>query len=69
MKIVFDTTTMQVGCAIIQAMYGGIDNDQLSEFPTESWLLAPNDTMGVYEITPKELAQLVQKVKQHYGKQ
>ena len=69
MRIVFDTTTMQVGCALLQAQYGALDNEHLHLFPTDGWLLAPNSTMGVYEVTEAQLQFLIRKVKEAHGKQ
>lgn len=60
MKVVFDTTTMQVGCALIQAQYGALDNEHLHLFPTETWFLTPTDTMGVYPVTEAQLEKLIQ---------
>lgn len=67
MRIVFDTETKQVGCALLQAMYGGIDNETLSRFPTRGWLLAPSNTMGVYEVNEAQLQYLIRIVKEEYG--
>lgn len=68
MKIVFDTETKQVGCALLQSMYGGIDNETLSKFPTRGWLLSPSSTMGVYEITSEaQLQYLIRIVTEEWG--
>ncbi len=68
MKIVFDTETKQVGCALLQKQYDALPNEYLGEFPTAGWLLAPSNTMGVYEITTRaQLDYLIRIVKEEWG--
>ena len=67
MLIVFDTETKQVGCALLQAQYGGIDNETLSRFPIRGWLLHPSSTMGVYSVTRAQLEYLIRIVKEEWG--
>jgi competence protein ComGC len=67
-KIAFDIKEMKVGCVLIQAAMGGLDNQRMATyFPTETWALAPTPEMKVYEITEDQLKMLSKKVQ--YRKQ
>jgi hypothetical protein len=60
--IAFDVQAMRPGCVLLQAAYG-CSPSVAHGFPTEAWLLAPTDTLRVYEVSPEQLAKLEQMVK------
>ena len=62
MKIAFDIKLMRPGCVLVAAAMGG-DPQVANEFDTRDWLLVPTPNMGVYDVTPDQLRQLVSKVK------
>lgn len=66
MKIVFDPTLMRPGCALLQATLGALWTDLAFHFPPHSWLTFPTPGMGVYEVTPDQLAKLSAHVKRAY---
>lgn len=68
MKIAYDTVLDRPGCALIQASMGAdIDNFELAKFGTQSWLLAPTSTMGLYEINAAQLKILQDRVSTCYS--
>ena len=61
-SIVYDIALMRPGCALIQAAFGcGVVIAH--QFPVESWLLSPSESLRVYQITQKQLRILVEKTK------
>lgn len=53
MFVVYDKTRKQIGCALLQAIYGGtIDNFSLMFF--NNWLLFPTDELALYKINSQE---------------
>jgi len=44
---------------LVQATLGGAPNDVIGRFPGESWLDAPTPNMGVFEVTPEQIEQLI----------
>jgi hypothetical protein len=60
MKIVYDTTLMRPGCAILQAAYGA-DVSIARMFNSQDWLTNPTPDMGVYEVTKEQLELLIAK--------
>ena len=64
--VAFDTKLMRPACALVAAGLGA-STDAAKRFPTESWLLAPTDDMGVYMTTPAELDVLVSRFGGHGG--
>lgn len=59
--VAFDIERMRPGCVMVAAMMGA-SSEVCALFPTDSWLLAPTDTMRVYPTTPEQLAALVARV-------
>lgn len=62
-KIAFDIELMKPACVLVAAGYGA-DSSIPHMFPTDSWLLAPTDNMGVFEVTDEQLKILVDRVEQ-----
>lgn len=60
MFIVYDMTKKQIGCALLQAGYGGtIDNFSLLKF--NNWLVAPTDNLKLYTIhSQEELTKVIE---------
>lgn len=60
MKIVYDITTMQPGCVLLQAALGGtVPNTRFQQlFPSEHWLIAPTPNMACYPVTEEQLEKL-----------
>lgn len=50
LKVVVDVQTKQVGCVLLQALYGG-SSAVASMFDTRHWVLAPNDNLRIVEGT------------------
>jgi hypothetical protein len=56
--IIYDPSLKRPGCVLLQAALGGTDG--IAEvFPDASWLLAPTDGMGLYEVDDAQLKQLI----------
>jgi hypothetical protein len=60
MRIVYDITTMQPGCVILQAALGGtVPNTRfLQLFPSEHWLVSITPYMQCYPVTEEQLEKL-----------
>lgn len=60
MTIAFDTVLRRPGCILVQVGMGATIPSALfgDTFPTETWLLAPTDSMKVYDVTERQLLQL-----------
>ncbi|TFG94606.1 hypothetical protein E4H12_14875 [Candidatus Thorarchaeota archaeon] len=58
MKIVYDPVLKRPGCALLQAAYGA-DGGAANYFNIDHWLLAPTPDMALYEVTVKQLTQVV----------
>ncbi len=66
MKIAFDIDVMKPGCPLIQAAMGGSPGIA-NHFSAEDWQIAPTPGMAVYEVTPEQLIQLIEKVETATG--
>jgi hypothetical protein len=64
--VAFDTKLMRPACVLVAAGLGA-SIDAAKRFPTEWWLLAPTDDMGVYMTTPEELDLLAARFGGHGG--
>lgn len=62
MKIAYDIKLMRPGCAIIQSALGGSPEIK-NLFPVETWLEAPTEDMKVYEVSEKQLEELIRRSK------
>lgn len=58
MRIVYDCKLRRPGCVLLQAAMGG-DPELANRFPAESWLIAPTDAMGCYDVTEEQLDVLL----------
>jgi hypothetical protein len=57
-KIVYDLVEMKPACVLLQALYGG-DSHLPNLFPPGSWLLQPTPDMQGFNVTDKQLEQLI----------
>jgi hypothetical protein len=62
MKIAYDISQMKVGCAIVQAALGG-DTMAADYFDTEDWVMTPTRGMRLYDLSPEQIPELVDKTK------
>lgn len=61
MKLLFDIREMKVGCALMQAIYGGTPTLSGS-FDTKHWFLAPTENMKLYNVTEQQVEFLIEKM-------
>lgn len=67
MKIAYDITLMQPGCALLQAALG-CDVSLVDLFPTNTWLLHPTPNLRVYHIERSQLPLLVKRTREFLAK-
>ena len=69
MVIAYNIKRMQPGCVLLQASMGSTvpSNTFQMLFPVETWQLAPDDDLHVYEVTEQQLDTLSAKTKAHHG--
>jgi hypothetical protein len=58
MKIAYDIKLMKPGCALIQSVMGGSSRVK-DEFSADTWLLFQTPDMHLYEVSEKQLTQLI----------
>lgn len=63
MKVAFDVTLMRPACVVLQAGLGA-EPSVAHAFDSRDWLVSITPNMKVYEVTPEQLTQLVDRVKE-----
>jgi len=56
MKLVYDMARGRPACALLQVVFGG-DLGIADQFPPQSWLVMPTDSMRLYDVTFDQLGQ------------
>ena len=74
-RIAFDFKLMRPGCALLQAALGGFTRsgrNPASDFPTNSWLLAPTEDLKLYDVATEEEYQRIvdnyEELRAHHAK-
>lgn len=62
MKIAYDIRQMRPGCVLLQAAMGG-DPFCAKQFDSETWLVFPTPDLHVYEVSDKQLQELIRRTK------
>ena len=60
-KILFDIKEMKVGCALLQAAYGG-DPSVCNRVDVRHWLVETTPDLKLYEVSPEQFGILIQRM-------